>query len=865
MLNHLLFLLSAPIARLINQLSRGASLVVDTVAAPLSRSTTPSTPQRTSASNNPAAVTSDETAPALLKRASESDDLLDLTNTEAISVVPPPLPRNSYEDDKDDGGGTGRADTHDFPLPMEESPDDDKEDDMAALGRSRFHNAEKEVEVEVEVEDEPQDEAAAAASNAPQRSVSAQRAKRGIPRRNGGKAAAATKTSAATKKESASSGRSEISALRALSSGSRDEHDNKDEKEDFLNEGAGYTSPPSLRSDHQTSDTGNNALKKAATRRMSKQGNASPNDQRPTTAAVQPPQGQAATGPENALSRANTRRLSKRGDKSPLQHGLQAALLSPAESAEFAAAVSGASAPPPPPPPPSATAAPASTGAAPPPPPPPPPPGAQQQLQPPPPPPPPVGMVPPPPADKSPSSSRGGRKSPRTSPPPLNPRTGSVTPMNAPTLSGSSPQEATRDLLSSYKSYKKGQLQSLQDFLDKDDQDDPVEPVARKTRSLRAKRMQSLYVAVSKREHKIADAEVTPFGTIKKSKRPHRESEMDDFDPSRLSTSSSFMDSSVDNRSSNAHQDSEALQRELASMNIGLSDNNEDDELNGAEEQKEPSQQPDQSDEQDEHFEGARKIAVRTTRVNWAHHDVEFSEPEEVEMPNTAGSGSASPVPTDTFQPVPSSSRRVGFGAPKRGDHPDNEDNDDDDAGQRENTSNLDNDYECDTISTTSTTLGAGNALERAAERRRSRSVSPGGTQQRSSSKREKKKSSRDRASSASALLQRSSSGSFLDMFGGSSSSAVPLYVEEAGCVSVLELLQQPNNRQPLVRRLFDNYCRSDETLDIALVQQLCYDVGIYYSLMEIRISIKPFVNNSQNIMNYDSFMVWWRSNSEFR
>ena len=65
--------------------------------------------------------------------------------------------------------------------------------------------------------------------------------------------------------------------------------------------------------------------------------------------------------------------------------------------------------------------------------------------------------------------------------------------------------------------------------------------------------------------------------------------------------------------------------------------------------------------------------------------------------------------------------------------------------------------------------------------------------------------------------------------------------------------------------RLFQNNCKSDDALDVNIVQQLCYDVGVYYSLLDIRISIKPFVHNTQNIMTDDSFLVWWRSNSEFR
>ena len=161
----------------------------------------------------------------------------------------------------------------------------------------------------------------------------------------------------------------------------------------------------------------------------------------------------------------------------------------------------------------------------------------------------------------------------------------------------------------------------------------------------------------------------------------------------------------------------------------------------------------------------------------------------------------------------------------------------------------------CDTVSTTSTAGRMGlNALERTAERRRSRSASPSAIANRRASRRESKHSSR--------LNQqhRTPSGSFMEMF-----SPTAKYVEEAGILSAYDVLVS-KDRQPLVRRLFDNYCKADQTLDVETVQQLCYDLGIYYSLIDIRIGIKPFVSTSaRGSMNYDAFMVWWRSNTDFR
>lgn len=798
-----------------NQLSRGASLVVDTVTAPLSRTTTPSSPQRPSsqsAASSKEAAAGTAAAPAKgielasLGRGSiySADGLVDLTQTELESVVqmaaPPPTGDN--EDENDTGDAKDR-----YPLPMEDPPfeeDQAEEHSSAAVGE----------------QGEPQDEAAATASGrVPRRSVSSQRAKRGIARSNGSKAVTSTASKTASVDKEPSAGRSEIASIRALSADSHDDHDQDAAVR------AGYTSPPSQRAEHHTTEPGNNALKKAATRRLSKQGGSSPNDQRPT-ASFAPTESSAApasSGSINALARATTRRLSKKGDKSSLQLGLQAALQpsSVSESAEFAAAVSantttsprpsvqlGGPPPPPPPPPPAVTA---STSNNPAPPPRPPPPGAQPS-----PPPPPTVL-------STESTSPGGsvKQITKPSPPPLNPRTGSVTSFNAPEIA--KPKMTGRELLSKYKSYKKNQLQSLHDFLE---QEEPVAKVA--TKSLRAKRMQSLYVAVSKREHKIKDTEVTPFGTtIKKSRRARGESDMDDYDTSRLSTSSCI---DTDEQSNN-QQLGDDLHQELSALDIEVASEQDD----AGEVDGEPQTEPD---------EGGQ-APVQTNRVNWAQHNVELSEQSgQEDTPSPMTGRSSSPVPSGTV-------KRVGFSAAQRGN------SEEDSESARENNSHeYDNDN--DTLSTTSNTLATGNALERAAERRRSKSASPGAP--RRLSKREK--AARNRSSSAAALLQRTSSGSFMDLFG---TSTPAFYIEEAGCVSVLDLLQQSNNRQPLVRRLFDNYCKSDETLDIALVQQLCYDVGIYYSLMEIRISIKPYVNNTQNIMNYDCFMVWWRSNTEFR
>jgi hypothetical protein len=353
---------------------------------------------------------------------------------------------------------------------------------------------------------------------------------------------------------------------------------------------------------------------------------------------------------------------------------------------------------------------------------------------------------------------------------------------------------------------------------------------------MRAKRMKSLYVAVSKRPMRLTETEVTPFGKVvrKMKKRADSDVELEMF----RASSASAADVHGQQEDSQEEVEVEMEEHEYYSVE--------------RESEYQVDSQEECAVEQHQLEEEFESESMTNSRVSWGASN--SAAPELPAESSTSGvnanaklSGRFSPMPLDTFSPV--SARRAG------GDAGDGTGNDEDEDEGRQ-----DHDYDNDTSETISTVSASGlsvNALERSAERRRSRSASPSAIAAKRASRRESKASRR--ATSASALLQRSSSGSFLDMLSGKTN-----YVEEAGLQSVLELLQT-NNRLPLVRRLFDNYCKADQTLDIPLVQQLCYDVGVYYSPMDIRIAIKPFVGNSQNIMNYDSFMVWWRSNTDFR
>jgi hypothetical protein len=64
---------------------------------------------------------------------------------------------------------------------------------------------------------------------------------------------------------------------------------------------------------------------------------------------------------------------------------------------------------------------------------------------------------------------------------------------------------------------------------------------------------------------------------------------------------------------------------------------------------------------------------------------------------------------------------------------------------------------------------------------------------------------------------------------------------------------------------LFDTYCDGSKLLDAEAIQELCYDVGVYYTLDEVHYRIKSYAGSDSNNLNYDGFMVFWRSNLDFR
>lgn len=77
--------------------------------------------------------------------------------------------------------------------------------------------------------------------------------------------------------------------------------------------------------------------------------------------------------------------------------------------------------------------------------------------------------------------------------------------------------------------------------------------------------------------------------------------------------------------------------------------------------------------------------------------------------------------------------------------------------------------------------------------------------------------------------------------------------------------LYKETKNKPLVRIVFDTYCLDDKTIDVGALQEMCYDFGVYYSLQALRLAVTGFASSGDDVMSYDDFMVWWRSNEKFR
>lgn len=422
------------------------------------------------------------------------------------------------------------------------------------------------------------------------------------------------------------------------------------------------------------------------------------------------------------------------------------------------------------------------------------------------------------------------------------------------------PELSPSDLLKASKAIGSVKLQSPQDLYEEEEHATSATAAAAPSnpKLLRAKRMKSLYVAVSKRGTRLTDTEVTPFGKVKKvKKRADSDLELEMYRMSTLSAEecntqdSATLNEAPSQEEADGDQDAEYQyyrdsRESLEGRDHGEEDGEDDPIGRGLRQARAEAH----SDEEGDEGEQGQLV---TSTVSWGGRST-TARPASTSR-NSAGR--TSPTPLEDFVPVPARRRTFSKGSILSA----YDDTDDDEEGQEDADGGRrrarDREDTSETVSNASAQRSvASNALERSAERRRSRSASPSAI---AAIRRANKREGRSRSGSAAGVLgQTATGGNFLDMFSPAK------YVEEAGVLSAYDVLMS-NSRQPLVRRLFDNYCKSDQTLDIPLVQQLCYDMSIYYSHMDIRIAIKPFIGSGQSSMNYDSFMVWWRSNSDFR
>jgi hypothetical protein len=162
-------------------------------------------------------------------------------------------------------------------------------------------------------------------------------------------------------------------------------------------------------------------------------------------------------------------------------------------------------------------------------------------------------------------------------------------------------------------------------------------------------------------------------------------------------------------------------------------------------------------------------------------------------------------------------------------------------------------------------TVASRNALKQAVERRKSRSLSPAVTPRKSvlaAPAPGSPGSAKPRSSSASALLKRASSfGPDLGIF--RTSSAMSSVEDAAGKVPTVELFRSAG-RSALSKQLFDNFSNADGLLTINALQELFYELGAYYSLMEVKIRIKPFVGGAST-MDYAAFEKFYKTCETFR
>ena len=180
-----------------------------------------------------------------------------------------------------------------------------------------------------------------------------------------------------------------------------------------------------------------------------------------------------------------------------------------------------------------------------------------------------------------------------------------------------------------------------------------------------------------------------------------------------------------------------------------------------------------------------------------------------------------------------------------------------------------------DASSSTAATIGTGkNALQAMSERRKARSTSPSVTPRKSllqtattaTSSNLLRSNSTERTKSittTSLLLRRASSilPSDLSLFSSPNNHTDDSVL---GQIPTVNIFLTPSNT-PISRLLYDNFISNEEDmLNIPTLQDLCYDLGVYYSVMEVKIQVKTYAPGIQG-MRYEAFERFWNAQESFR
>lgn len=92
----------------------------------------------------------------------------------------------------------------------------------------------------------------------------------------------------------------------------------------------------------------------------------------------------------------------------------------------------------------------------------------------------------------------------------------------------------------------------------------------------------------------------------------------------------------------------------------------------------------------------------------------------------------------------------------------------------------------------------------------------------------------------------------------------VPEEVVDTGGIALGQMQVQLKNL-PLVRILFDRFSSDEKVVTPSGLQSLCYEFGVYFTYEEIVKTVQYFDSRDVGTLSYDDFMVWWRTNEQFR